>query len=127
MQASGDGNFKKVSVYTSVPDQLTHPKGGKKIFGKVTSLVSFPIHTYVYAQCTFIGTLFLLVRFINQLFIFPSMAFIFPAVSSFFWRLISVKTKVKLYLPATSLGRSIQLLVYKYKPTSAFRHVDRHV
>lgn len=73
MQASGDGNFKKVSVYTSVPDQLTHPKGGKKIFGKVTSLVSFPIHTYVYAQCTFIGTLFLLVRFINQLFIYFSL------------------------------------------------------
>lgn len=30
------------------------------------------IHTYVYAQCTFIGTL-LLVHFINQLFIYFSL------------------------------------------------------
>lgn len=79
MQASGDANFKKVSIYTSVPDQLTHPKGGG-IFGKVTSLVSFPIHTYVYAQCTFIGTLSLLVHFINQLFhFFPLNGFHFSS------------------------------------------------
>lgn len=71
--SSGDGNFKKVSVYTSVSDQLTHPRGGEGIFGKVTSLFSFPIHTYEYAQCTFIGTLFLLVHFINQLFIYCSL------------------------------------------------------
>lgn len=50
MQASGDGNFKKVSVYISVPDQLTHPKGGEKNIwkGDILGLIS---NTYL-CVCT---------------------------------------------------------------------------
>lgn len=70
--SSGDGNFKKVCLHKCFRSVNTS-KGGEGIFGKVTSLFSFPIHTYEYAQCTFIGTLFLLVHFINQLFIYCSL------------------------------------------------------